>query len=189
MQGEDISRVATYLFHLSLEWSRGHIWPPPGPKPLRRHYGRRVLTTGHMRGIHLKSHSAGPRVDPPHTVHGIQAVTRSNDMRTSSKTDLIAASIDDKHSAGPSFRPICTGCWFTMTMGYTRVVIFIDSKRLSYILVRMRSSCEDLRKLASGTFWAQNNDLHNVPQPLYINAQWFRSGLACEAHRLSYHSA
>ena len=42
---------------------------------------------------------------------------RGNDSRSGAHTiiDLIAASIHDEYSVGPSIRRICTRCWFTMT--------------------------------------------------------------------------
>ena len=46
-------------------------------------------------------------------------------------TDFIAASISDRYSVGPSIRPICTRCCFTMTNMIQVLVIVIEPEYLS----------------------------------------------------------
>ena len=53
--------------------------------------------------------------------------------------DLIAVSVYDGNSVGPSTQPICTRWCFTMTNMIQACSNFIEPEYLSYTLVRIRS--------------------------------------------------
>jgi hypothetical protein len=59
-----------------------------------------------------------------------------------SMLDLIPASVHDRKSVGPSIRPICTRCCFTMMSMIQVCSNFINSECLSSVLVRMKSGVE-----------------------------------------------
>ena len=59
--------------------------------------------------------------------------------------NLIAVSIPDKYWVGPSIRPFCTRCGFTMT-DMILVVNFVEPEYFSQMLVRMKLTdwgCQD----------------------------------------------
>ena len=63
------------------------------------------------------------------------------------ESDLIAANIHDKHSVGPSIRPVGTRCCFTMTSVIRVCSNFFEPEYMSQMLVWMRSCGQDLVRL------------------------------------------